>query len=195
LDAAAPDSALPFTFKPQLMDGDIAMKNSFVFVMLCVLVFAANRMTAAPAQTAPSGSETYYWHGELVALDQSSRTLTVRSMVVGSALDELGHFKTGDRILMSWSGQDKYANAINHAIRYDASKKVDERFAFPAEFVSFDPTLRYLTFKTRVPAESISKLQSLKPGEWVTATSPHGKSSETEPIVAIRPYNDSASNS
>ena len=171
------------------------MKNSLAFVTLCVLVFTAGRMAATPLQSTPTGSETYFWHAELVALDQTAKTITVKSMVVGSALDELGHFKAGDRIILSWSGFDKYANAVNHVVRYDATKKVDERFAFPAEYVSFDATQKYVTFKAPIPAESISKLQSLKPGQWVTATSPHGKGSEARPIVAIRGYNDTTTNS
>jgi len=114
--------------------------------------------------------------------------------LVGGALDEAGHFKAGDRVMLGWSGFDKSANAINHVVRYDATK-LDERFAFPAQFVSFDATQRYLTFKAPIPSESISKVQSLKTGQWITATSPHGKSSETQPIVAIRGYNDVAGNS
>ena len=164
-------------------------------VTVCVLSLTVGPMAASPVQSVQSTSDTYSWSGELVALDQSTRTITVKSMVVGNALDELGHFKAGDRVVLGWSGFDKYANAINHAVRYDAAKKVDERFTFPAEFVSFDAAQRYLTFKSQIPAESVSKVQSLKTGQWVTATSPHGKASETQPIVAIRGYNDPASNS
>jgi hypothetical protein len=158
--------------------------------MLFVLLLTAGRMAATPVQSAPTGNETYVWNGELVALDQTAKIITVKSMVVGSALDELGHFKGGDRVMLSWSGIDKYANAVNHVARYDATKKSGERFAFPAEFVSFDAAQKYVTFKAPIPAESISKLLSLKPGQWVTATSPHGKGSEAQPIVAIRGYND-----
>jgi len=155
------------------------------------------RIGAGPAQYAqtsvPAGT-TYTWHGELVSLDQTSRALTVKSMVAGSALEELTHFKAGDRIMLGWSGFDKYANAINHVVRYDPAK-FEDHFAFPAEFVSFDAAQRYLTFKSQIPAESVAKLSSLKPGQWVTATSAHGKASETQPVVAVRPYNEPSSNS
>jgi hypothetical protein len=171
------------------------MKSSLAIVTLFVLALAVGRVAATPVQSAETGSDTYFWHGELVALDQTAKTITVKSMVVGSALEELGHFKAGDRVLLSWSGLDKYANAVNHVARYDATRKSDERFAFPAEFVSFDTTQKDVTFKAQIPAESISKLQSLKPGQWVTATSPHGKAGETQPIVAIRGYNEPANNS
>src|SRR5436190_17966322 len=90
-----------------------------------------------PHSIRATASETYSWHGELVAVDSTAKTITVRSMVVGSAVEELGRFKAGDRVMLGWTGFDKYANAVNHAVRYDATKKSDERFAFPAEFVSF----------------------------------------------------------
>jgi len=153
-------------------------------------------MAGTPFQSArPSNSnQTYQWSGELVALDLAAKTITVKLMVAGSALDESRRFKAGDRVMLGWSGFDKYANAINRVVRYDATK-FDERFAFPAEFVSFDATQPYLTFKAPIPAESISKVQPLKAGQWVTATSPHGKSSESHPIVAIRGYNDVSGNS
>jgi len=171
------------------------MKSPLAFVMLAALAFTATRMFATPVKAAATGGETYSWHGELVALDQTAKTITVQSMAVGSALEELTHFKAGDRVLLSWSGFDKYANAVNHVVRYDATKKLDEPFAFPAEFLSFDAAHRYVTFKAPIPAESISKIQSLKAGQWVTATSPHGESSALNPIVAIRGYNDAPNNS
>jgi len=171
------------------------MKSSLAFLMLVVLAFTAAPMFATAVQSAGTHSDTYLWHGELVAFDPAGKTITVKSMAVGSALEELGNFKAGDRVLLSWSGIDKYANAVNRAVRYDATKKFDERFAFPAEFVSFDAAQRYVTFKAPIPAESISKVESLKAGQWVTATSPHGESSATRPIVAIRGYNDTAGNS
>jgi hypothetical protein len=166
------------------------MKNVLAVLTLSVLSFTASVIAATPVQSVQPGKDTYIWHGELVAFDQTSKTITVKSMVAGSAVEELGHFKPGDRVMLNWSGLDKYANAVNHVVRYDAARKFDDRFAFPAEFVSYDATQKYVTFKAPIPAESISKLQSLKPGQWVTATSPHGKLSEMQPIVAIRGYND-----
>src|SRR4249919_917586 len=99
------------------------MKSLLSFLMLAVLPFTASWMSATPVQSAATGNNTYLWHGELVALDQMAKTIAVKSMAVGSALEELGHFKAGDKVLLSWSGIDKYADAVNHAARYDATKK------------------------------------------------------------------------
>jgi hypothetical protein len=141
------------------------------------------------AQSSPPAADTYTWSGELVSLDEGARILTVKARVVGDQpLTELPKFKAGERLLLTWSGYDKYADAINHAVRYDAAKKSEERFTFPVDFVAFDSAHQYVTFKVPVPADSIAKIKSLKPGEWVTATSPHSKTAESQPIVSVRPY-------
>ena len=155
-----------------------------VLAALCAAILAP----AAAAQSAQPAADTYTWSGELVSLDENARILTVKSRVVGEQpMTELPKFKAGDKIVLTWSGYDKYADAINHAVRYDATKKAEERFTFPAEFVAFDKDHQYVTFKVPIPADSISKIRSLKPGEWVTATSPH-KKGESQPIVSVRPY-------
>ena len=65
--------------------------------------------------------------------------MTVKTRVVGDqALAELPHFKSGDRIVLTWSGFDTYADAISTAVRYDASKKWNEPFTFPVEFVAYE---------------------------------------------------------
>ena len=157
--------------------------------MFCVLALAAARLFAVPAQSTPASSNTYEWSGELVALDEPSRMLTVKTNVVGDqALKELPAFKPGERIALTFSGYDKYASGIYRVAKYDATKKSDERFTFPVEFVSYDTAHQYVTFKTQIPAEDIAKIKSLKPGEWVTATSQHGESAKTQPIVMIRPF-------
>jgi hypothetical protein len=113
--------------------------------------------------------------------------------VVGEQTDaELGRLKAGERVTLTWSGYDKYADAIRE-VRSAGVNKPEERFTFPSEFVSFDAAHRYLTFKVQIPQNSLGNLKSLKPGEWVTATSPHGPSAKSTPIVSVRPYVESGS--
>jgi hypothetical protein len=157
-----------------------------VIVIFCVLALVAVR---AAAQSPQPASETYSWPGELVAFDANDRILTVKAKVVGAqALKELPQFKSGDRIVLTWSGVHSYADAIGRAVRYDAASSWSEPFTFPVEFVAFEPPSQYLTFKFQVPAESVEALGSVKPGEWVTATSRHRPSSETEAIMAVNAY-------
>jgi hypothetical protein len=175
------------------------IRKSWTFLALAMLslpLFISGPVAAQSSQPAQPAVDTYTWSGELVSLDEGARILTVKARVVGDQpATELSKFKAGDRILLTWSGYDKYADAINHAVRYDATRKAEQRFTFPADFVAFDSAHQYVTFKVPVPDGGIAKIKSLKPGEWVTATSPHARTAESQPIVAVRPYVSSGTNS
>src|SRR5207249_3784014 len=126
--------------------GGIAMKETKKFFCIFAAITTLFVPAFAAAQAAQkAGSDTYTWNAELVALDENARTLTVKSRVVGDQpMAELGKFKAGDRIVLTWSGFDKYADAINHAVRYDAAKKYEERFHIPGGIrcVRFGPPIR-----------------------------------------------------
>ena len=155
-------------------------------VTFSLLALSAMRTAAQAVQP---NSDSYSWSGELVAFDPTARTLTVKSRVVGDqALADLPHFKAGDRIVLTWSGIDRYADAISRAVRYDAAKKWSEPFTFAVEFVAYEAPRQYVTFKSPVPVGSVDALKAVKPGEWVTATSRHRPSSEAEAITAVRAY-------
>jgi hypothetical protein len=157
----------------------------------CVLALTAIRVGAKSVQPT---STTYSWSGELVSFDANAGTITVKSRVVGDqALNELPQFKAGDRIVLTWSGFDTYADAILRAVRFDATMKWNEPFTFPVEFVAYESPRQYLTFKFQVPPGSAESVKSLKPGEWVTATSKHRALNETEAITAVNAYTASAS--
>ena len=161
------------------------------WMRLAVVTFSLLALFAmrAAAQSVQPNSDTYSWSGELVAFDPTARTLTVKSRVVGDqALADLPHFKAGDRIVLTWSGIDRYADAISRAVRYDAAKKWNEPFTFAVEFVGYETPRQYVTFKIPVPVGSVDALKAVKAGEWVTSTSPHRPSSEAEAITAVRAY-------
>jgi hypothetical protein len=165
------------------------MRNTstlLAIVSFCVLALAALRVGAQSVQPT---SSTYSWSGELVGLDANGRTITVKSPVVGEqALAELSRFQAGDRIVLTWSGFDTYADAISRAVRYDAAKAWNEPFTFPVEFVAYETPRRYVTFKFQLPSASVAAIKSLMPGEWITATSRHRPSSESEAIMAVNAY-------
>jgi len=145
------------------------------------------------AQSTPPNSETFSWSGELATLDEHARLMTVKARVVGEqAPAEFARVKAGERVMLTWSGYDKYADAIRE-VRSAGVNKPEERFTFPVEFVSFNAGSQYVTFKVQIPETGISNLKALKPGEWVTATSPHGPSSKSTPVVMVRPYVGSGS--
>ena len=167
------------------------MRNTWT--VLAIVTFSALALTVirVGAQSLQPTSETYSWSGELVGFDPGGRTMTVKTRVVGAqALAELPHFKSGDRIVLTWSGFDTYADAISGAVRYDASKNWHEPFTFPVEFVAYEG--QYLTFKTPVPAASVEALKPLKAGEWVTAISRHRPGNEADAITTVHAYTASA---
>src|SRR5437773_10645636 len=99
------------------------MKKIWIVLALatfCLLGSAVTAQTPA-AQSKQTAAETYTWNGELVSLDEGTRMLTVKAWVAGEqAPAELGKSKAGDRILLSWSAFDKYANAVNGVAKFDA---------------------------------------------------------------------------
>jgi hypothetical protein len=174
--------------------GKLLTINRFITVSCMTAFVLALTAGQAAAQSTPAKPATEFsWSAELAALDEATRMVTVKARVVGDlAKTGFTSFKANERILLTWSGYDRYADAISRASRYDAAKKHDERFTFPVEYVSWDAGRQYLTFKVLVPADSVAKLKALKPGEWITATSPHGKTSDTQPVVSARPYVESS---
>jgi hypothetical protein len=169
------------------------MKTTWMFLAIVTFGVLALMVIGVGAQSLQPTSETYTWSGELVGFDAHGRVLTVKSRVVGEqALGELPRFKPGDRIVLTWSGFDTYADAILRVARYDAAKKWNEPFTFPVEFSAYEASPQYVTFRMQVPADSVEPLKALKPGEWVTATARHRPSAESEAIVAVRAYTSSS---
>lgn len=140
------------------------------------------------AQAAVQEKDSFSWSAELVALDEGSRTLTVKASGFGDHLaSDFRALKAGERIMLRWSGYDTYADSIVRGLRAEDAKTA-ERFTFPVEFVSFDPDRKYVTFKVVIPEANVANIKMLKPGEWITATSPHGPAAKTTPVSAVRPY-------
>ena len=158
--------------------------------MFCVL----STTVATPiAQSQQDAQEEYSWHGELVALDASARMVTLKSKVVGTdAVGDLARVKAADRVALTWSGMDRYADGIRRVVKQDGTKAPSEPFTFPVAFVAFDQANQYVTFRLPVPAASVEALKSVKPGEWVTATSRHRPAKDSDIVSAIRPYNSPA---
>jgi hypothetical protein len=161
-------------------------RTVFSLVTIGLFLFTASLV----AQTRQPTNEEFTWSAELVALDDMTRVVTVKAPTVSeSAFAEFGPLKAGERITLKWSGYDKSADSISSAMRSAVVVKAGERFTFPVEFVAADATRRYITFKVQIPEHSIANLKALKPGDWVTATSPQGAAlSKTTPVVTIRPY-------
>src|SRR5689334_9205447 len=163
------------------------MKNT-ILVLSAVLLLAGS----VAAQSSQLTSEVFSWNAELVALDATAQVLTVKAPVVyDQAPVELQRTKSGERLMLTWSGYDKTADAIRE-VHPAGINKSNDRFTFAAEFVSYDAQHRHLTFKLQIPESSVAGLKMLKPGEWVTATSPQGPSAKSMSVTIVRPYTEHA---
>ena len=143
----------------------------------------------AGAQSSQTKNETYTWNGELVALDTTAMTMTVKSRVAyQEAISELKHFKAGDRVWIVWSGVQDSSDAVRQVRRFETGRAIDENLVLPAELVSTEAPNSYITIRVKVPESGLSAVKAAKPGEWVTVTSRHRPSSDAEAVVAVRPW-------
>jgi len=160
-------------------------RTVFGLATLLFLCFTAS----LAAQSRQSANEAFTWNAELVALEENARIVTVKAPILTDRVStDFEPLKAGERITLRWSGYQDYADSIAQAIRSTGVNNADGRFTFPVDYVSFDAARRYVTFKVQIPENEIHKIKSLKPGEWVTGTSPQGAASKTTPVIAIRPY-------
>jgi hypothetical protein len=158
-----------------------------IATVLAVLTLGSPSIGAA--QSSDSGADTYQWHGELVSIDTSASTITVKSRVAyQDAVSELKQFKPGERVWIAWSGVHDYSDAVRQVRRLSSSSKIGDNFVMPAELVSTETPNQYLTVRVKVPANALSALKDVKPGEWVTVTSRHRPGTDAEAVVAVRPY-------
>ena len=160
--------------------------------MQIALVTIALRITGPVpgiAQSSPPKSDTYTWIGELVSLDTTAKTMTVKSRVAyQEAISELTHFKGGDRVWIVWSGIHDSSDAVRQIRRSETGRKIDENLVLPAELVSTEAPNQYLTIRVKVPESGLAAIKTVKPGEWVTVTSRQQPSTEDDAVVSVRPY-------
>ena len=165
------------------------MKSTWALLAFATFCALTVTIVGVVAQSWQPNSDTYAWSGELVSFETGSRMMTVKSRVVGDqALTALSSHKAGDRIVLTWSGFDTYADGIARVVRFDGGKKWADRFTFPVEFAEFETSRQYLTFKVQIPTASVTAVQTVKPGEWITATARHRASTEGDVLASVHPY-------
>jgi hypothetical protein len=147
------------------------------------------------AQSTQTKSDTYTWSGELVSLDTTAMTMTVKSRVAyQESISELKHFKGGDRVWIVWSGVQDSSDAVRQVRRSEAGRKIDENLVLPAELISTEAPDSYITIRVKVPESGLAAIKTAKPGEWVTVTSRHRPASDAEAVVGVRPWSQAITN-
>jgi exosome complex RNA-binding protein Csl4 len=169
------------------------MSTQWMHIALVGTILTIGGPVLAVAQSSQAKSDTYTWNGELVSLDTTAKTMTVKSRVAyQEAISELKHFKGGDRVWIVWSGIHDSSDAVRQVRRSETGRTIDEALVLPAELVSTEAPNQYVTIRVKVPESGLSAINTVKPGEWVTVTSRHRPSTDDEAIVAVRPYGASA---
>ena len=147
------------------------------------------------AQSTETKSDTYTWRGELVSLDTTAMTMTVKSRVAyQESISELKHFKSGDRVWIVWSGVQDSSDAVRQVRRSETGRKIDENLVLPAELMSTEAPEAYITIRVKVPESGLAAIKTVKPGEWVTVTSRHRPAGDAEAVVAVRPWSQATTN-
>lgn len=168
------------------------MRNHLGWISALIAMLTLG-MPVKGAQSTQPTSDTFTWVGELVSIDTTARTLTVKSRVAyQEALSELKQFKAGEPVWVVWSGVSDHSDAVRQFRRPEANRKITDTLVVPAELVSPEATNQYVTLRVKVPEAGLTAIKSVKPGEWVTMTSRHRPATEADAVVAVKPYSQSS---
>ena len=169
------------------------MSKGWAYVAAVVFLFTIGGTVLDGAQVSPPKRDTYTWHGELVSVDPTAMTMTVKSRVVyQEALSALKRFKAGDRVWIVWSGVHDSSDAVREVRQSQTGRSIDEHLVLPAELVSSEAPHQYISIRVKVPEHGWSAIKHVKPGEWVTVTSRHRPTTDSDAVVAVRPYSSTA---
>ena len=121
-----------------------------IAALTAILIVSGPALTEA--QSSQPKGDTYTWNGELVSLDATAMTMTVKSRVAyQEAISELKHFKAGDRVWIVWSGVQDSSDAVRQVRRFETGRTIDENLVLPAELVSTEAPNSYITIRVEVP--------------------------------------------
>jgi hypothetical protein len=171
------------------------MSTQRIQIAALATIFTISRIVLAGAQSPHTKSDTYTWNGELVSVDATAMTMTVKSRVAyQEAISELKHVKPGDRVWIVWSGVSDSSDAVRQIRRSETGRTIDENMALPAELISTEAPDSYITIRVKVPESGLAAVKAVKPGEWVTVTSRHRPASDAEAVVAVKPWSQATTN-
>jgi hypothetical protein len=159
------------------MTGRVAARAAALCLMMT--------MAGASRATVRAQARTYSWYAELVSIDRSAGTVTVRADAVPAIARYVTEFKPGQPVVLTWIADDGDAIRIISIATPDAMKVVDVGYILPAEFVSADPAGPTVTFKTAAPAAALQAAGAAQPGKWIKVTAPMSQPGPTAQIASI----------
>ena len=101
--------------------------------LICGLVIATPLDTVA----APATAQSFAWFGELVSLDKTAKTLTVKAPIEPHVSRYVSRFTPGQSIVLLWMTFDGEADAVRYIAGADAVT-AESGYLVRAEFVSAD---------------------------------------------------------
>ena len=79
-----------------------AMKYVLSLIGAFVLCSSGVTSAAAAQAAAPIKDRSYIWYGQLIAVDEQTRTATIKAEVPAHVEKYLDRFKAGDRLVLVW---------------------------------------------------------------------------------------------
>ena len=166
------------------------MRSQVARVASVLLVVCSVGWLQAQTAKTPVDRRSYVWFGELVALNESARTATIKSPIPTNVATYVDRFKTGDRLVLVWDmiGK-KQADQVLALWNYDQVKDAkggNTGFVLPIEFVAADAKSHTVTFNTRVPDGAVPTLKAARPGQWIRVEAPMEQPSQDATITSIQ---------
>ena len=153
-----------------------------------LLVFSGGLASyASPQAAVPLKQRSYVWYGQLMALDETTRTATVKAYIPAHVEKYVDQFKAGDRLVLVWDmvGKTEAQRALALWKQQDEKTSGNTGYVLPIEFVSADVPAHTVTFHLRVPATAMQPLRSVKAGNWIKVTTPMVQPSPDATIKSI----------
>lgn len=167
-----------------------SMHRRVTRALIFPLLFAFGSGMAVAVGAAGEMSENFTWSAELVSIDQSDRTVTLKTRLDGRVeIDALEGLDEGDEILLSWTGLT-WGAAISGIHPQGDVPETANGMVMAAEFVGTELDDQYLVYRLPVPQASLERLSDITPGTWVTAVSPRNATQLDQAVREMRGYND-----
>ncbi len=132
-------------------------------------------------------AKRYVWGGELLSVDEASRTLEVSAPVEEHVFRYADRFTEGDEVMLIWAPRPGGYEV--QGIRYlelRAESSLRHGYVLPATFVAADEENGRMRLQATVPQRTVERLSGLEPGSWIEVTSLFDQSGETAAVLGVR---------
>ena len=162
------------------------MKYLVSLIGAFVLSSSGVTSSAAPHAAAPLKDRSYIWYGQLIAVDEQTRTATIKAHIPALVEKYVDRFKPGDRLVLVWDmiGKTEAQRALA-LWNQEQNTAGNTGYVLPIEFVSADAPSHMVTFYLRVPKTVLDRLRSVEPGQWIKVTTPMIQPSQDATMTSI----------